>query len=256
VVRDVLATSGEWWEATTWSSAAWAAVAAWATFGVLAGSLWFAGKQVREARDMRREQARPFVLVDLTTDFLIELEISNSGATVARNVQMTFSPPLASTLTQPWPWQSSSMFTDGIPTLAPGRTHRLTFDDSAARLDSDLPRVHRVRLTYTGPDDYSYEDEQVLDLNVMEGTRLRADPGAELARHLKAISSTLRRWHSSNRLMVDVQSRRQRQIIDARDRARRAAERQRRERGRVAAVREYIRVLWREFRVRHVWPLR
>jgi hypothetical protein len=56
--------------------------------------------------------------------------------------------------------------------------------------------------------------------------------------------------------MVDVQSRRQRQIIDARDRARRAAERQRRERGRVAAVREYIRVLWREFRVRHVWPLR
>jgi hypothetical protein len=43
---------------------AWAATAAWLTFGVLLATLVYAAVQVREAKRLRREQFRPHVVVD------------------------------------------------------------------------------------------------------------------------------------------------------------------------------------------------
>jgi hypothetical protein len=250
----MLATNDDWWEVGHWSSDAWAALAAWATIGVLLGSLWFAGKQIREAREARREQTRPFVIVDLTTDVVIDLEVRNTGLTVARDVHIVFDPPLVSTLSRPWPWEESTIFTEGIPTLAPGRVHRLVFDQGPARLDSDLPRVHRVELSYRGADGHEYPDVQFLDLNVMLGTHIWTEPIEKMADSIGQLANLATQWNKTGRFAVSAESNRRMQLFEARKRAMHAADRAYRANGRWAATITYLRTLWRAFRVRHVSP--
>jgi hypothetical protein len=65
----------------------WAAVtawAAWATVGIYVVIGLFAWRQVREARKLREEQARPFVIVDFEPNFLVYLTVENLGRTMAR----------------------------------------------------------------------------------------------------------------------------------------------------------------------------
>ena len=47
----------------------------------------FAWRQVREARKLRVEQARPFVIVDFEPGFLVYLTVENLGRTMAREVR-------------------------------------------------------------------------------------------------------------------------------------------------------------------------
>jgi hypothetical protein len=104
-----------------WSEASWAAAGAWATVALYIVLAIYAVKQVGEARRLREEQARPFVVVDFDVNFLMKLRIENVGRTVARNIRMKFSPTLSSSMRQPWPWERSPLFSEGIPTLAPGK---------------------------------------------------------------------------------------------------------------------------------------
>lgn len=61
------------------------------TLVVLTAAALFAGWQVWEARNDRRQRQRPFVVVDFETaaTIFIELEVSNIGATPARDVVVT-----------------------------------------------------------------------------------------------------------------------------------------------------------------------
>ena len=87
-----------------------AACAAWATvlvYIVLGGFAW---RQVHEARRLREEQARPFVIVDFEPDFLVYLTVENIGRTVARDVTIQFDKPLPSTLERPRELDESPLF--------------------------------------------------------------------------------------------------------------------------------------------------
>ncbi len=67
-------------------------------------------------------------------------------------VRMCFDPPLASSQAEPWAWQESSTFTEGIPLLPPGKKLRFFFDSITARLnDNNLPRQYNVTVEYHGP---------------------------------------------------------------------------------------------------------
>src|SRR5215218_5772519 len=88
-----LAKATDWAAVTAW--AAWATVAVYVVLGI------FAWIQVLQARRLREEQARPFVIVDFEPGFLVYLTVEDIGRTMARDVIIRFDKPLESTLTGP-----------------------------------------------------------------------------------------------------------------------------------------------------------
>ena len=82
-----------------WAAIEAVATAATALVAVLAAV--FAYVQVRQARRLRQEQARPFVVVDFESSpawqNAIQLVIQNIGQTVATDVLVSFDPLLEST---------------------------------------------------------------------------------------------------------------------------------------------------------------
>jgi hypothetical protein len=132
----------------------WAAVAAraaWATVGIYIVIGLFAWRQVHEARKLREEQARPFVIVDFEPDFLVYLTVENLGRTMARDVTIHFDKLLETTLKDRPKLDELPLFREPIPTLPPGKKIRVLFDQFPARLDAGLPLTYDVTLRYQGP---------------------------------------------------------------------------------------------------------
>jgi hypothetical protein len=138
-----LAKSTDWAAVTAW--------AAWATVAVYIGLGIFAWIQVLQARRLREEQARPFVIVDFEPGFLVYLTVANLGRTMARDVSIRFDKPLESTLSGPREIDESPLFREPIPTLPPGKKIRVLFDQYAARMEAKLPLTYDVTLRYKGP---------------------------------------------------------------------------------------------------------
>src|SRR6266566_5525424 len=102
----------------------WAEVAAWAACAtvviyILIGL--FAWRQVSEARKLREEQARPFVIVDFEPGFLVYLTVENLGRTMARDVRIQFGKPLETTLERPREIDETPLSREPIPTLPRAR---------------------------------------------------------------------------------------------------------------------------------------
>jgi hypothetical protein len=170
----------------------------------------YAKVQLDEARTLRREQTRPFVVVDFHVDWVTDLVIENVGQTVAYDVQMEFSPALASTREQPWSWEGSSIMENGIPTLPPGKSIRFSFDSIIELLKSDLPKRYEVTVTYKdslrrslAPDTY------VLDLTTYEGSTPPEDGRHELVKEVKELRKEVHKWtDGSSGLIVGTIDRR------------------------------------------------
>lgn len=172
-----------------------AAFGAMGTFGVAVIAARAAFRQVREARALREEQARPFVVVDFalnpTTSFFFDIVVKNIGATLASNVKITFDPPIASTLDsseQPigeWSW-----FHEGFPSIPPGKEYRAMFDTAPDRLErTDLPRRYDVTVEFDGPSGRETPLKQTLDLDVYHnGSSIDRYSTHHIAMALRAIA--------------------------------------------------------------------
>jgi hypothetical protein len=81
-----------------------------------------AEQQLELANQVRRDQAQPYVFVDIrpeTNGFLMMLIVENTGPTIAHDVRVTFQPPLRSVS---FPEVSQLRFIqEGINALPPGR---------------------------------------------------------------------------------------------------------------------------------------
>ena len=178
------------------TAASWSAVAAVATVVVYVLLLVYAVRQVGEARTLREDQARPFVLVDFTAENFTAIVIANTGRTAARDVRVKFDPPLASGMAEPWAWTNHPAFSDsGMSILAPGREYRLGFDLLITR-SRDLPRRFRVTIAYhaaIGKRKPKYSDEYVLDLTNFDGVDLPNAGLPEIAKSLREIGRALDR---------------------------------------------------------------
>ena len=133
-------------------AATWAALAAWATLAVLIATAWFAASQIREARRLRHEGMRPFVVVDFDTarePQFIYVTIENTGRTVATDVQVTFEPSLASAIDAEGT-QHVDFFQHVFPTLPPGKVLASLLDHAPARFNSDLPGRYTATVSYRG----------------------------------------------------------------------------------------------------------
>ena len=204
--RAVLAIEWFW----RWSPAAWNAIAAWLTLGVAAAAAWFAWHQVREARRTREDQAQPFVVVDFEPTgagrIFMDLVIRNTGTTVATDVEFAFDPPISTTLGQKVPkyrLEDSAILSRGIPTLPPGKEHRLLFDQMPDRSTSTLPRSYKCVVSFKDSRQRPHSLTYRLDLDIYFGVMNITIYGEhDSAAALRDISKNIKRWTTSRGLQV------------------------------------------------------
>lgn len=177
-------------------AATWAALAGWATVAVYLALGAFAWRQLKEARRLREEQSRPFVVVDIPPGSLLYVTIENIGRTVARNVTFKFTPPLTSTSPKPWAVTDAPLLRDGAPMVPPGRVHRVFLDGSPARYASDLPTVYEAEVRYFGPGGRrrtAYVDKYPIDLRTYIQTSLPDKGLSDLVREVEGLRQDVQR---------------------------------------------------------------
>jgi hypothetical protein len=195
-------------------------VTAWATVfeaGVLLTAALFAGSQLAEMRQTRIAQSRPYVIAYLRHQpvghTLIEFVIANAGKTVARDITLTFDPPLSPTSGPGASFGEAHwvVFDSGLPMLAPGQeltclwAHSLTIFKTGA----DIPKKHKVKVSYRGdfPKGSTYnEEEYVLDVGAFYGRLSVAAKGTEeVAQALEAIRDSLKGWTERDGVRVYIE---------------------------------------------------
>ena len=187
-----VATATDWTAVTAW--AAWAAIAVYVVLGI------FAWIQVLQARKLREEQARPFVIVDFEPGFLVYLTVENLGRTMARDVSVQFDKPLESTLSGTREIDESPLFREPIPTLPPGKKLRVLFDQYVARMEAKLPLTYDVTLRYKGPTGRKeWEHPYRLDLGMYLGSALPPKGLPELVAEAERIRKELEKWKDGGR---------------------------------------------------------
>jgi hypothetical protein len=194
----------------------WSAVAAWATWATVLIYIMiglFAWRQVYEARKLREEQARPFVVVDFEPDFLVYLTVENLGRTMARDVSIQFDKPLETTFERPREIDETPLFREPIPTLPPGKKIRVLFDQFPARLEAGLALTFDVDVSYKGPTGKKrWKDSYRLDLGMYVGSALPPKGISELVTEVENIRKEIKKWQGSNLHGLLVRNNDQRQL--------------------------------------------
>lgn len=198
----MMALSPSWTDIVTATSTAVTAM-------ILGLTAAYASRQVAEARRLREAQVRPFVMLAFEIDDypLIVLRIRNTGSVIARNVRMSFEPPLRTSevLKTKTSLHDLPLFREGIPSLPPGRGLPVMLDSYFEIDKGNLPRTYRVHVTYEGEvfrrkgQRATYEDDFVLDLRVFEEVvRLEGTPTKQIVDALKGIGAALRELRPSS----------------------------------------------------------
>ena len=130
-------------------------------------------RSVAEMVEDRDQQIAPYVVVffDHQTDSpIFDLVIKNTGRTAARDVEVTFEPPLQTSLKN-YDIEQLAFIHQVIPTLPPEYEIRASVDviDNALKSET-LPKQYRVKVTYSGGiKAEKREAEYILDLNIFNG---------------------------------------------------------------------------------------
>jgi hypothetical protein len=186
-----------WLSPWAWTSSDWAGL----TFVVLVAALLVGRSQANEARRLRQEQARPFVIIDFHPwDTIIELKIKNLGSTLARDVQFEFDRAVTTTdedIAGRGPIMQLNLFKNGIPSLAPGKEITVFFDHFPTRVDQGLPMTYNVRVSYRDNSGKRYAEPTVLDLTAYLGTGgVSRDDIHDVHKRLEEIAREVKRWTS------------------------------------------------------------
>jgi hypothetical protein len=215
-----------------------AAAAAVASAVILLIAAWAALRQLREARRLREAQFRPFVIVDLqvTKPPIVYLTITNHGPVQAKNVRITFTPPISSSLDgEGMPFGQLQIIHDGIEYLAPGKQHLLLWDSVFGRWEGDeastpkegFPDRYGVRVQYEADvegDRRTFNERGVIDLGLYKHTAIGPTDGLpEVVKQLAALAAQAKTWTSSSpaglRVITgDEHERRQQALREERER--------------------------------------
>ncbi|MBT2480246.1 hypothetical protein [Streptomyces sp. ISL-94] len=141
----------------------------------------------------QREQAEPYVVVDIRPRIpgssLLVLVIENIGQTLARNVRISVSPPLQTTLGAERAATLNRVVDRPIATLPPTRRIPFVMDVGHQLFSSELPKVYEFRVESDGPfgrvDPLTY----TVDLEALRDSALETDStewsAHQIAKHLK-----------------------------------------------------------------------
>lgn len=201
---------------------------------VVGGALIYARGQFKEARTLREQQTRPFVVVDLDTQShppIIGLSVANIGQTVARNVRVVFEPPLRTTFYPDQAWPPSSLFSKGIPTLPPNKKIETLLDNGPDRFQAKLDDAYTAVVTYGGDGEATYLDTYILDIGMFYGLEYIPLRGlSDIHKELRQIRAEVEKWRgpAQRGLLIKTtmdEAEHQDEIRELRD-ARRAARKQ------------------------------
>ncbi len=182
--------------AVIWTDVALVGIAA-LQFVVLIVAAFVAWRQVREARRLREEQQRPFVVIDFEVErgYIAFLVVSNLGTSLARDVRFSIDPPLESAVPSV-ALDKMKMLNQGISTLAPGKKIRTFFDMGDRRGKTDLPMTYTARVQYTDETGRRLFDETVdLDLDLyMHLSEITRQGVHDIHKRLEEIRDVFKKW--------------------------------------------------------------
>lgn len=187
------------WDTKT--SAFITAVASICTVLIALGAALIAVRQVREARRLREAQAQPFVVVDIEPGRVwanwLMLVIENIGTTLARDVHLTFDPPLTTTL-QDSNVDGARFLRNGIAALPPGRRIESLLDLSHIRIEQNLPMRYAVKVKFS---DFRGEEQTLnyeVDFSYLFDLEMAGEKTVHnVAESLDQIRREIERWRSS-----------------------------------------------------------
>lgn len=115
-----------------------------------------AREQTELQRELARQASQPYAWADIWPDMqqgnVLHVVVGNSGPTVARNVRVTFDPPLPSSEQKSDLVQSvQQVLANGLRSLAPNRVIRWSLGAASDMLASEEPQVRLVRVEGEGP---------------------------------------------------------------------------------------------------------
>ncbi|MFC9289160.1 hypothetical protein [Streptomyces sp. NPDC057052] len=189
------------WTPEDWSAAATVATALFtvATVAIALAAALYAKQQVDLARQLREEQAQPFVVVDFADNPAmrkgIDFVVENMGQTLARNVKIVVDPPFASTLDDAgYPLKDSALITQGIPSLPPRKRIAALFDTAPQRHGAGLPMKYTATVHFEDARGKKQEPlTYVLDLSIRYSLLSATEYGlSDAAEALRNISATLK----------------------------------------------------------------
>lgn len=186
--------------AVTWTDVAQVALVA-GQLAVLVVAAIFAWRQVKEARVLREEQNRPFVVVDFDCEqgYMMYLEVVNIGTSLARDVTIEIDPPLESAIDIKV--GELKMLNEGIATLAPGKRYRTFFDMGFRRAEAerDYTMNHIARVRYkdekgkrTFDETLNLDMDQYMHMNTVTRRGIH-----DVHKQLEAIQKTLKGWSAN-----------------------------------------------------------
>jgi hypothetical protein len=217
-------------------AAAWSAIAAWATVlvAVVAGVLAYV--QIRQARKLRDEEGRPYVVAytesSAAGEWIVDLVVRNFGKTAARDVVLEADPPLLRAAAGQTPGPNPVELPERIPFLAPGQEWRTLWDTTIARHDAGLPDRYDVAVRFCDSHGNSFEIPSIFDwgaISTRDVVTVRTMHDA--AEALRELTKTAKKWSesASGGLKVysrdgDERDRRQREYLEEQRRRRAAGE--------------------------------
>lgn len=195
-----MATIWNWLSSLTAES--WTAIAAWVAVAIAAAAAFWARRQVIDAREVQREQSRPYVVVKMETNphvgEVVEFVVKNYGPTAALDTRIVTTPRLRRIDTTPEATPREVWLPDSIPTLAPGQEWRTVWDYAPDRMASPelkTEREHEIVTTYRDPAGHEYESTYVLDWGAYERLHyIQVKSIHHAATALRKISHRLESW--------------------------------------------------------------
>lgn len=150
-------------------------------------------QMVREMKQAREEERRPYVYVDFLFDAnIIFLTIKNAGRNGAKNIKFNFSEPLISSDKRKI--SEIKLFKDGIDFLPPDKEIKTWFDMAPSFYKSGLPTSYEVEVIYKDVVSNKWYSEKFrLDLETYKGiTYVDRKTIHHAVEQLKSINQTLR----------------------------------------------------------------
>lgn len=184
------------------SQVGWQAIAAMvalATVLVTAGAVVIALRQLGIARRTRKEQTRPYIVVDFESSEvsinLMDMVVSNIGSTPAYSVSVRLDPsPSRVNETARFELSKSRILNDEIPMFAPGRKIRLFFDSMPDRYSSGAPMSFNASVRYKDSTGKLYCEMSVVDMDVARGNLQTTIYGLHhVAKSLREIEAVLKK---------------------------------------------------------------
>ena len=221
---------------------AWSAIGIWVTVGVYLAIGFVAWRQLREAKTLRREQTRPFIVVELhARSILLSLLIRNAGVTQARQIVVRLDQPITSSFTpsETLAWQHKGIFGDGMPAMAPGEQLRFILDSFPARVGARLPMTISGNVAYTDVLGHRYDDRFAIDLEIYSNSSIPDLDLHDLVKEVEKLREDLGRWSTKGIVANTVDKRREEQR-GVRDWRKRRVQQIANTEGRIAAARYLI----------------